>query len=197
MVLCDRMDLNVWEVLDAAFTKPFGIMPFYPGPGVGGHCIPLDPHYLEWKARELNFTTRFIGLAGEINRSMPSFVVEKARRCLNAMGIATSRSSILVLGVAYKKDIDDWRESPSLEVIKLLIEEGAKVSYHDPHVPSVNDHGVDLVSVLMDDLGRYDLVVILTDHSSVDYSSVVKGAKHVLDTRNATKGVRADNVTLL
>lgn len=197
MVLCDRMDLNVWEVLDAAFTKPFGIMPFYPGPGVGGHCIPLDPHYLEWKARELNFTTRFIGLAGEINRSMPSFVVEKARRCLNAMGIAPSRSSILVLGVAYKKDIDDWRESPALEVINLLVEEGAKVSYHDPHVPSVNDHGVDLVSVPLANLGSYDLVLILTDHTAVDYSSVVEDAKHVLDTRNATKGTRATNVTLL
>jgi len=199
MVLCDKMDLNVWEVLDAAFTKPFGIMPFYPGPGVGGHCIPLDPHYLEWKARELNFTTRFIGLAGEINRSMPAFVVEKARRCLNAMGIASSRSSILILGIAYKKDIDDWRESPALEVIKLLIDEGAKVSYHDPHVPKVSEHGVELVSVPLDPLrlGNYDLVVIVTDHTSVDYASVVKNAKHILDTRNSTKGLGATNVTLL
>lgn len=196
-VLCDRMGLNVWEVLDAAFTKPFGIMPFYPGPGVGGHCIPLDPHYLEWKARELNFTTRFIGLAGEINRAMPAFVLDKARRCLNEMGVAMSRSSILVLGAAYKKDIDDWRESPSLEVIKLLIEDGAKVSYHDPHVPRVNDHGVDLVSTPLDDLGQYDIVVIATDHSAVDYGQVVKDAKHVLDTRNATKGLTASNVTLL
>lgn len=196
-VLCDRMDLNVWEVLDAAFTKPFGIMPFYPGPGVGGHCIPLDPHYLEWKARELNFTTRFIGLAGEINRAMPSFVIEKARRCLNEMGVAPSRASILVLGAAYKKDIDDWRESPSLEVIKLLIQDGANVSYHDPFVPRVNDHGVDLVSVPLDNLDQYDLVLIATDHTNVDYAHVVREAKHVLDTRNATKGLRAANVTLL
>lgn len=196
-VLCDRMGLNVWEVLDAAFTKPFGIMPFYPGPGVGGHCIPLDPHYLEWKARELNFTTRFIGLAGEINRAMPAFVVAKARRCLNEMGVAMSRASILVLGAAYKKDIDDWRESPSMEVIRLLIEDGATVSYHDPHVPSVNEHGVSLVSVPLEGLDKYDLVVIATDHTAVDYATVVAGAKHVLDTRNATRGLSAKNVTLL
>lgn len=196
-VLCDRMDLNVWEVLDAAFTKPFGIMPFYPGPGVGGHCIPLDPHYLEWKARELNFTTRFIGLAGEINRAMPMFVVEKARRCLNNMGVAPSRSSILVLGASYKKDIDDWRESPSLEVMRHLIDEGAKVSYHDPHVPAINDHGVELVSVPLTNLGSYDLVIIATDHSAVDYAEVARNAKHVLDTRNATKGIKGDNITLL
>ena len=196
-VLCDRMDLNVWEVLDAAFTKPFGIMPFYPGPGVGGHCIPLDPHYLEWKARELNFTTRFIGLAGEINRAMPTFVVEKAKRCLNSMGIAASRASILVLGASYKKDIDDWRESPSLEVMKLLIEDGAKVSYHDPFVPRVNDHGFDLVSVPLANLGDYDLVLIATDHSGIDYAELVAKSKHVLDTRNATKGVTGTNITLL
>ena len=196
-VLCDRMDLNVWEVLDAAFTKPFGIMPFYPGPGVGGHCIPLDPHYLEWKARELNFTTRFIGLAGEINRAMPTFVVEKAKRCLNSMGIAASRASILVLGASYKKDIDDWRESPSLEVMKLLIEDGAKVSYHDPFVPRVNDHGFDLVSVPLANLGDYDLVLIATDHSGIDYADLVAKSKHVLDTRNATKGVTGTNITLL
>ncbi len=197
MLLCDRMDLNVWEVLDAAFTKPFGIMPFYPGPGVGGHCIPLDPHYLEWKARELNFTTRFIGLAGEINRSMPSFVVEKAKRCLNDAGIAMSRSKILVLGVAYKKDIDDWRESPSLEVIKTLVENGAEVSYHDPFVSSVNDHGLSLVSVPLENLDRYDLAIIVTDHSSVDYAKIVNESKHVLDTRNATQGIKSSKTTLL
>lgn len=197
MILCDKMELNVWEVLDAAFTKPFGIMPFYPGPGVGGHCIPLDPHYLEWKARELNFTTRFIGLAGEINRGMPGFVLAKARRCLNQLGVAVSRSSILVMGVAYKKDIDDWRESPSLEIIKLLIEDGAKVSYHDPHVPSINDHGVQLVSVGLENLSQYDLVIIATDHSGIDYGQIVSESNHVLDTRNATRGISSKNITLL
>src|SRR5437763_3399434 len=131
MLLCDRIDLNVWEVLDAAFTKPFGIMPFYPGPGVGGHCIPLDPHYLEWKAKEVNFNTHFIALAGEINRKMPEFVVEKSSRVLNRDGVALSRAKILVLGVAYKKDLDDERESPAIEVIELLQHQGAQVVYHD------------------------------------------------------------------
>ena len=150
-ILCDRMGLSVWEVLDAAFTKPFGIMPFYPGPGVGGHCIPLDPHYLEWKAREYNFNTHFIALAGEINRSMPRFVREKAHRVLNRLGVATSKSKILILGVSYKKDLGDYRESPALEVIKLLEEEGALVIYHDPYVPSFEEHGLAMESVPLTD----------------------------------------------
>lgn len=193
MLLCDRMGLDVWEVLDAAFTKPFGIMPFYPGPGVGGHCIPLDPHYLEWKAREHHFNTHFIALAGEVNRKMPEFVREKALRCLNAQGVAASRSTVLVLGVSYKKDLGDWRESPALEVIRLLAQEGAAVSYHDPHVPSFRDHdGLALDSVPLTDeaLALADLVVITTDHKAVDYERVVAHAKHVLDTRNATKRVQ-------
>ena len=200
-LLCDRMGLNVWEVLDAAFTKPFGIMPFYPGPGVGGHCIPLDPHYLEWKAREYNFRTRFIALAGEVNRAMPEFVRTKAWRILNEQGLAPSRSRILVLGLAYKKDISDWRESPAIEVIKLLQGDGADVRYHDPYIPVFKHEGLDLESVDLSDeaLREADLVIITTDHSNIDYARVVREARHVLDTKNATKGVpgREGKVTLL
>jgi UDP-N-acetyl-D-glucosamine dehydrogenase len=190
-LLCDRMGLNVWEVLDAAFTKPFGIMPFYPGPGVGGHCIPLDPHYLEWKAKELNFTTRFIALAGEINRAMPEFVVDKAARVLNGQGIALSRARVLALGVAYKRDIDDWRESPSVQVIEGLVRAGAKVAYHDPHVASFAEHSLEMSSVPLteSEVAGADLVVVLTDHSAVDYGLVARSARSVLDTRNALKGL--------
>ncbi|MCI0640246.1 MAG: nucleotide sugar dehydrogenase, partial [Gemmataceae bacterium] len=200
-LLCDRMGLNVWEVLDAAFTKPFGIMPFYPGPGVGGHCIPLDPHYLEWKAREYNFNTHFIALAGEINRGMPRFVRDKAFRALNQLGVAPSRSKILILGVSYKRDLGDFRESPAVEVIKLLEEDGADVVYHDPHVPSFEEHGVSMDSVPLTDelLQEVNLVVITADHTSVDYQKVVDRATHVLDTRNATKKVtkNREKITLL
>lgn len=200
-LLCDRMGLNVWEVLDAAFTKPFGIMPFYPGPGVGGHCIPLDPHYLEWKAREHNFRTRFIALAGEVNRAMPEFVRDKAWRLLNEQGLAPSRSKILVLGMAYKRDISDWRESPAIEIVKLLQGDGADVSYHDPYIPVFKQEGIDLESVELtgEALREADLVIITTDHSNIDYARVVTESKHVLDTKNATKGVpnREGKVTLL
>lgn len=200
-LLCDRMGLSVWEVLEAAFTKPFGIMPFWPGPGVGGHCIPLDPHYLEWKAKELNFNTHFIALAGEINRRMPEFVREKAFRVLNRLGVAPSRARVLVLGAAYKRDLADHRESPAVEVIRLLRAYGAEVAYHDPHVPSLRDVGLDLesVSLTADELRQSDLVVIATDHSAVDYGFVVAQARHVLDTRNATKGVAEgrERITLL
>jgi len=191
LLLCDRMGLSVWEVLDAAFTKPFGIMPFYPGPGVGGHCIPLDPHYLEWKAREFNFNTHFIALAGEINRKMPEFVRQKAARELNRFGKAVSRSKILALGVSYKRNVGDWRESPAVEVVKLLQEDGAEVVYHDPHVPNFRDHGLSMENTPLTDelLEECDLVIVLTDHTAVDYSRVVERAKCVLDTRNATKGV--------
>jgi nucleotide sugar dehydrogenase len=200
-LLCDRMSLNVWEVLDAAFTKPFGIMPFYPGPGVGGHCIPLDPHYLEWKAREYNFNTRFIALAGEINRRMPEFVREKTNRVLNQLGVAVSCSKVLLLGVSYKKDLGDFRESPALEVIKLLQEEGAEVVYHDPYVPSFDEHGLVLESVPLTDelLQECNLVIVATDHACIDYENVVAKAAHVLDTRNATRRVKEnrDKITLL
>lgn len=200
-LLCDRMGLSVWEVLDAAFTKPFGIMPFYPGPGVGGHCIPLDPHYLEWKAREFNFNTRFIALAGEINRRMPEFVVEKAMRLLSDRGKGLRGARVLALGVAYKKDIDDPRESPSAEVIHLLHLRGADVTYHDPFVPVFTEHGLDMTSEPLTKaaLESADLVLILTDHTSVDYAQVVRESSLVLDTRNATRTVvdRDSNVILL
>jgi UDP-N-acetyl-D-glucosamine dehydrogenase len=191
LLLCDRMSLNVWEVLDAAFTKPFGIMPFYPGPGVGGHCIPLDPHYLEWKAREFNFNTHFIALAGEINRKMPEFVRQKAARELNRFGKAVSRSKILALGVSYKRDVGDWRESPAVEVLRLLQEDGAEVLYHDPHVPDFRDHGMSMENSPLTEelLAECDMVVILTDHASIDYGWVVEKSACVLDTRNATKKV--------
>lgn len=200
-LLCDRMGLNVWEVLEAAFTKPFGIMPFWPGPGVGGHCIPLDPHYLEWKAKEFNFSTHFIALAGEINRRMPEFVREKAHRVLNRLGVAPSRANVLVLGVAYKRDLGDWRESPAIEVIRLLAEDGVIVTYHDPHVSRFSDGGLTMESrpLTQELIADQDLVVITTDHSSVDYGWVVAHARHVLDTRNATKEVREhrERITLL
>ena len=201
MLLCDRMKISVWEVLDAAFTKPFGIMPFYPGPGVGGHCIPVDPHYLEWKAKELNFHTHFISLAGEINRKMPSFVREKVGRVLNGKGIAVSSSRILVMGVAYKKDLGDFRESPSIEIIRLLRADGAEVIYHDPLVPSFQCEGVMMESQELTDelVASADLVLISTDHSCIDYQRLVERANHVLDTRYVTKGMShcRERITLL
>jgi len=200
-MLCDRMNLNVWEVLDAAFSKPFGIMPFYPGPGVGGHCIPLDPHYLEWKAREYNFSTHFIALAGEINRHMPEFVVEKAMRLLSDRGKGLKGSRILALGVAYKKDIDDPRESPAAEVIRLLEKRHASVVFHDPHVSHFTEFGLDMHSLPLtaEEVRRADLVIVLTDHSAVDYALVLREAQQILDTRNAFKGIEGDktNVVLL
>lgn len=190
-LLCDRMGLNVWEVLDAAFTKPFGIMPFYPGPGVGGHCIPLDPHYLEWKAKELNFNTHFINLAGEINRKMPEFVRDKGIRILNQAAIAASQAKVLVMGIAYKKDIEDERESPAIEVIRLLQNEGVGVVYHDPYIPSFSERGMLMESLPLTDalVEKSDLVLITTDHSNIDYQWLVDKAQRVFDTRNATRHV--------
>jgi len=200
-LLCDCMDLNVWEVLEAAFTKPFGIMPFWPGPGVGGHCIPLDPHYLEWKAKEHNFSTHFIALAGEINRRMPEFVRDKAWRVLNQHGVAPSRAKVLVLGAAYKRDLDDVRESPAVAVIRLLKKAGADVCYHDPFVRAIVDAEVEMQSVPLTEelLEQQDLVIVATDHSTVDYDWVVAHASRVLDTRNATKNVKRnrERITLL
>jgi UDP-N-acetyl-D-glucosamine dehydrogenase len=199
--LCDRLDINIWEVLDAANTKPFGIMPFYPGPGVGGHCIPIDPHYLEWKAKEVDFSTRFIALAGEINRRMPSFVRSKAFRVLNRRGIAPSRAHVLVMGVTYKKDLADWRESPALEVIKSLLKDGASVTYHDPFTPEleIGDTNLKSVSLTDDAIAQADLVIITTDHSSVDYARLIHHAQAVLDTRGITRHLSCDlsKVTLL
>ena len=199
-LLCDRMGLNVWEVLDAAFTKPFGIMPFYPGPGVGGHCIPLDPHYLEWKAREYNFNTHFIALAGEINRKMPEFVLEKSARILSNAGRGLRNAKVLLLGIAYKRDLDDYRESPAIEVYKLLERAGAVVSYHDTFCPTFSEHGISGSSVELNDavLQNADLVIITTEHSTVDYQWVADHAQLILDTRNATKvAVHDGRVTLL
>lgn len=200
-LLCDRLNLNVWEVLDAANTKPFGIMPFYPGPGVGGHCIPLDPHYLEWKAKEYNFETHFIALAGEVNRKMPEFVRQKAWRVLNQLGIAPSKSKILVIGAAYKKDIDDWRESPAIEVMTLLLEDMATVVYHDPLVPEIKVSGKLLQSVELTDaeISRSDLVIIATDHNQVDYVNLIEKSQAVLDTRGITRHLQCnqEKVTLL
>ena len=200
-LLCDRMNLNVWEVLEAAFTKPFGIMPFYPGPGVGGHCIPLDPHYLEWKAREFNFSTHFIALAGEINRRMPEFVLEKATRLLGDRGVGIRGAKVLALGVAYKKDIDDPRESPAGTVLELLAKRGADISYHDPHVAHFTECGLDLHSQALtaENIRLADLVVILTDHTQVDYPLVIQEARTIFDTRNATRKLPdpAGKVTLL
>ncbi|MEO1635301.1 MAG: nucleotide sugar dehydrogenase [Cyanobacteria bacterium J06631_9] len=187
-LLCDRMNLDVWEVLDAANTKPFGIMPFYPGPGVGGHCIPIDPHYLEWKAKELNFNTHFIALAGEINRKMPFFVLEKVRRILNVSGVAPTRSTILVMGAAYKKDLGDWRESPAIEIIRLLLQDGVNVTYHDAYVPEIQVDGHQLKSVDADDAAAAaNLTIIATDHTQVDYAQLIEKAQHVLDTRGITR----------
>jgi nucleotide sugar dehydrogenase len=188
-MLCDRMGLNVWEVLDAAFTKPFGIMPFYPGPGVGGHCIPIDPHYLEWKAKEYNFNTHFIALAGEINRKMPEFTVEKALRLLAQEGVPVRGAKVLVLGVAYKRDVADHRGSPAIEVIRGLKRLGAEVAYHDPLIPSFQDHGLRMESVPLSEdlLASQDLVIVATDHSNFDYDGLVRRAKRVLDTRGATR----------
>lgn len=200
-ILCDRMNLNVWEVLDAANTKPFGIMPFYPGPGVGGHCIPLDPHYLEWKAKEFNFNTHFIALAGEVNRKMPEFVRHKTWRVLNQKGISVSKSQILTIGAAYKKDIEDWRESPAIVVMEYLLEDGASLFYHDPYVPSLNIGERTLSSVeLTDDvIASADLILILTDHSQIDYYHLVEKAQAVLDTRGVTRQFNhhKEKVTLL
>ena len=200
-LLCDRMEIDVWEVLDAANTKPFGIMPFYPGPGVGGHCIPLDPHYLEWKAKEYNFNTRFIRLAGEINRFMPEFVVQKTNKMANNQGIAMSRAKVLCLGVAYKKDIDDWRESPAIEVMKLLQAQGATLTYYDQYVPqiSIGDQSLRSELDLATAVAASDLVLITTEHTNVDYQLTIDRAKAILDTRGITRKLQdpENKVTLL
>jgi UDP-N-acetyl-D-glucosamine dehydrogenase len=200
-LLCDRMGLNVWEVLDAANTKPFGIMPFYPGPGVGGHCIPLDPHYLEWKAKEFNFETHFIALAGEINRRMPEFVREKTWRILNNLGVAPTRAKILVIGVAYKKDLGDWRESPAISVISQLLADGININYHDPYIPEITVDGYPFSSISLTNeaLSGPELVIIATDHSQIDYENVIQQARAILDTRGVTRHLEcaAEKVTLL
>jgi UDP-N-acetyl-D-glucosamine dehydrogenase len=195
-MLCHRMDLDVNEVIDAASTKPFGFMPFQPGPGLGGHCIPIDPFYLTWKARQFEFQTRFIELAGEVNVQMPRYVVQRAMEALNERGRAMSGAKVLVLGIAYKKDVDDMRESPAVRIIELLQERGAQVVYHDPFVPRVprmRRHRLDMVSVPLTDeaIASADAVLVATDHSCIDYARVVERAQLVVDTRNACRHVKA------
>jgi len=196
-LLCLRMGIDLWEVIEAAKTKPFGYQAFYPGPGLGGHCIPIDPYYLSWKAKQFDFQTKFIELAGEVNSAMPYHVVTAVARALNQHKKALNGSKVLVLGVAYKKDIDDLRESPALTIIELLQEEGAEVSYNDPYFASVG-HGrhynLNMNCAPLDNLGAYDCVLIITDHSDYDYRRIVSEAKLVVDTRNATKGIVAKNV---
>ena len=200
-IVCDRLGVDVWEVIEAAATKPFGFMKFTPGPGIGGHCIPLDPHYLAWKMRTLNYKTRFIDLASEINSAMPDLVVEKVTRALNDARKPVRDSRVMVLGVAYKKDIDDMRESPALDVIRLLEERGADVVYHDPHVATYREEGHERSSVPFSDeeLRKSDAIVIVTDHSAIDYQHLVDTATLVVDARNAlarTKRSRATIVSL-
>ena len=198
-LMCDRLKLDVWEVIGAAATKPFGFMPFYPGPGLGGHCIPLDPHYLSWKLKTLNFYARFIELAGEINSRMPEHLVDKIGAALNDRGKAVKGADILVLGAAYKKDIGDMRESPALDVIHLLQEKGARVRYHDPYVRSIEIGARRMVgSPLSDALVRsQDAVVVTTDHSVFDMRRIVASARLVVDSRNACRGIRSPKIVKL
>jgi UDP-N-acetyl-D-glucosamine dehydrogenase len=191
-LLCLRMGIDIWEVIEAASTKPFGFQPFYPGPGLGGHCIPVDPFYLSWKAKEWDFQTRFIELAGEINVGMPYHVVSSVASALNRQKKALNGARVLVLGVAYKKDIDDLRESPALTIIELLQNEGAVVRYNDPYIPFVGKgrkYNLQMESAPLFELEKYDCVLILTDHSGYDYSKIVNESQLTVDTRNATKGL--------
>ncbi len=199
-MLCDRMDINVWEVIDAAATKPFGFMPFYPGPGLGGHCIPIDPFYLSWKTKQAGIEARFIELAGYINGSMPHFVVDKIQDALNDHGKALNGSHIHIMGVAYKRDIDDVRESPALDIIHLLGRRHARVTYSDPHVPVLRADGALPEMNSIDPLAAAevaDCVVIVTDHHHVDYACLVEKAKLIFDTRNALKGHKSDKIVRL
>jgi UDP-N-acetyl-D-glucosamine dehydrogenase len=195
--LCERMGIDIFEVIDAAKTKPFGFQAFYPGPGLGGHCIPIDPFYLSWKARQFDFRTRFIELAGEINTRMPYYVVERTAEALNGQRKPLNGSRVLVLGVAYKKDVDDLRESPALTILTLLQKRGAVVDYHDPYFPRVGrgrHYDLNLTCASLDDLAGYDCVLIVTDHSSYDYARIVRDAQLVVDTRNATRGIDSPKI---
>jgi UDP-N-acetyl-D-glucosamine dehydrogenase len=196
-LLCLRMGLDIWEVIDAAATKPFGYQPFYPGPGLGGHCIPIDPFYLSWKAKEFDFCTRFIELAGEINVGMPYHVVASLAAALNKQKKALNGAHVMLLGVAYKKDIDDLRESPALTIIELLRKEGVTISYNDPYIPSIGKgrkYDLQMSSAPLDHLEEYDCVLIVTDHSNYDYSAIVKNSQLVVDTRNATRGISSPKI---
>lgn len=198
-MLCDRMGIDIWEVIEAAKTKPFGFQAFYPGPGLGGHCIPVDPFYLTWKAREYDFSTRFIELAGEINTNMPYYVAQKVMEALNNKGKSIKGAKILILGAAYKKDIDDMRESPSVHLMELLLKKGALVDYNDPYVPKLpklRGHTLNMKSVKLDGktIKKYDCVVIVTDHSCFDYRWLAKESRLLVDSRGVTKGINAKNI---
>lgn len=199
-ILCLRMGLDIFEIIEASKTKPFGFQAFYPGPGLGGHCIPIDPFYLTWKAREYDLSTRFIELAGEINTSMPYFVVERAAEALNSQGKPLKDSRILVLGIAYKKDVDDNRESPAVKIIDILKQKGAMVSYHDPHIPRCSgmrhypDLDMESVPLTAETLSQADLVLLVTDHSDYDLDLIASQARLILDTRNAFKGHKAEHI---
>jgi UDP-N-acetyl-D-glucosamine dehydrogenase len=197
-LMCNGMDINVWEVIDAAATKPFGFMPFYPGPGLGGHCIPIDPFYLSWKSKQSGIEARFIDLAGNINGSMPHFVVGKVQNALNHQGKAVKGSRIHIFGIAYKRNIDDMRESPALDVILLLKKLGAQVSYSDPYVLEVKLDGIDLTSQdALASAKKADCCVIITDHSNFDYKGLVDSASLIVDTRNALRGFESDKIVRL
>jgi UDP-N-acetyl-D-glucosamine dehydrogenase len=195
--LCMKMGLDIHEVIDAARTKPFGFQPFYPGPGLGGHCIPIDPFYLSWKAKQFDFHTRFIELAGEVNTAMPYFVIDQIAAGLNEHSKSIKGSNILVLGLAYKRDVDDLRESPSLTILELLRTRGATVSYNDPYFPTVGrgrHYDLNMTNTPLDNLASYDAVVIVTDHTTYNYQQIVDQSKLVIDTRNATKGITSDKI---
>ena len=196
-ILCDRLSINVWEVIDAAATKPFGFMPFYPGPGLGGHCIPIDPFYLSWKTRQAGIEARFIELAGSINGQMPRFVVEKVQTALNDHSKAVRGSRIHILGVAYKRDIDDLRESPALDVIHQLQARGATVVYSDPHIHEIHADGIDLTAVPQEEVAAADCAVIVTDHQAFDYRQLVDEAPLIVDSRNALKAFDSPKIVRL
>ena len=195
--ICERMGIDIWEVIDAAGTKPFGFQAFYPGPGVGGHCIPVDPFYLSWRAKQFGCSTRFIELAGEVNESMPGYVVEATARALQRAGTTLAGAKVLVLGMAYKRDVDDLRESPALTIIEMLQRAGAKVKYNDPYFPTVGrgrKYDLQMESTALENLGQFDCVLIVTDHSIYDYEAIVREARLVVDSRNATRGIESAKI---
>jgi UDP-N-acetyl-D-glucosamine dehydrogenase len=196
-LMCDRIGINVWEVIDAAATKPFGFMPFYPGPGLGGHCIPIDPFYLSWKTKQAGIEARFIDLAGYINGQMPHFVADKVQNALNDVGKPVKGSRIHVMGAAYKRDIDDMRESPALDVMLLLQKRGGIISYSDPHVPHLKLDGLEMSSQPEAAAADADCAVIITDHRAFDYKGLLQRAKLIVDTRNALKGMKSEKIVRL
>jgi len=199
--LCEKLGLNIWEIIDAAKTKPYGYMPFYPGPGVGGHCIPVDPLYLSWKAKEHGFETKFIDLASAVNEAMPQYVTDRLEKILSRKKKPLNKSNILILGVAYKKDVKDLRESPALGIITILERRGAKVSYYDPLFPYLRINGIDLKRTKIDKktLKKFDCAILISDHSDMDYTVLAKGLKRNFDTRNAFKkrGINSKNIVKL